>query len=153
MSSPARQWADDQVASVRDDPEARLALVERSYHGPFGEAPRHLPYRRAALSFMRWQMHRGVLAALGNDRPGSPWWRSVNERLIRDGCEAVALSGGTAGPPSSQTVAFWASFADDPTARNWYRAHNASVVAGYLDHRDLASTESSPERFFLTVVL
>ena len=30
------------------------------------------------------------------------------------------------------------SFAARPTGRNWYRAHNASVVAGYLEHRNLA---------------
>ncbi len=45
------------------------------------------------------------------------------------------------------------AFVDDPTARNWYRAHNASVVAGYLDHRDLAAAESEAERFFMNVVL
>ena len=45
------------------------------------------------------------------------------------------------------------AFVDDPTARNWYRAHNGSVVAGYLDHRDLAEAESEAERFFMNVVL
>ena len=45
------------------------------------------------------------------------------------------------------------AFVDDPTARNWYRAHNASVVAGYLEHRDLAEAESEAERFFMNVVL
>jgi hypothetical protein len=153
MGSPAQELAEGQVASVRDDPHARLALVERSYHGPFGDAPRHLPYRRAAMSFMQWQLRRGVLAPLSSDRPGSPWWRAVNERLIRDGCEAVALSGGAVGLPSSQPVAYWVSFADDPTARSWYRAHNASVVAGYLDHRHLAEPETAAERFFMNVVL
>jgi hypothetical protein len=153
MVSPALELAAAQVASVRNDPYARLALVDRSYHGPFGDAPRHLPYRRAAMSFMRWQLRRGVLAPPTSTRPGSPWWRSVNERLIRDGYEAVVLSGGTAGPPSSQTVRYWVSFADDPTARSWYRAHNASVVAGYLEHRDLAEAETAAERFFMNVVL
>ena len=97
-------WAREQTASVRDDPAGRIALVARSYHGPFGRAPRHLPYRRAAMSFMHWQLRRGVLEPAHSDRPGSPWWRAVNERLLRDGCEAVALSGGLAGPPSSRTA-------------------------------------------------
>ena len=61
MVLSAAAWALEQTASVRDDPGARIALVERCYHGPFGQAPRHLPYRRAALSFMRWQLRRGVL--------------------------------------------------------------------------------------------
>ena len=44
------------------------------------------------MSFMRWQLKRGVLAPPHHDRPGSPWWPAVNERLLRDGCEAVAIS-------------------------------------------------------------
>ena len=118
----AAVWANEQIEAVRDDPSARIALAERAYHGPFGEAPRHLPYRRAAMSFMGWQLRRGVLEPLSGERPGSPWWRAVNERLLRDGCEAVALSGDLTGPPSSRTVHYWMSFADYPTARAWYRA-------------------------------
>lgn len=139
----AAAWADEQVAAVRDHPSARIALVDRTYHGPFGEAPRHLPYRRAAMSFMRWQLRRGVLEPLDGERPGSPRWRAVNERLLRNGCEAMALSGNFDGRPSSRTVNYWMSFADYSTARSWYRAHNASVVAAYLDHRELAQEERS----------
>jgi hypothetical protein len=40
--------AEAQVAAARDDPAARLALVERTYHGPTGHAPQHLPFRPAA---------------------------------------------------------------------------------------------------------
>ena len=112
----AAAWAEHQIAAVRDDPGARIALVERSYRGPFGQAPRHLPYRRAAKSFMRWQLRRGVLAPAHSHRPGSPWWRAVNERLLRD-------------------------------------AHNSSVIAGHLDHRDLAEAENIAGRFFMNVVL
>ena len=65
----------------------------------------------------------------------------------------MALRAGLAGPPSSPAVKNWLSFVDHPTARSWYRAHNASVVAGYLDHRGLAEEESSAERFFMNVVL
>jgi hypothetical protein len=149
----ASEWAEKQIAAVRDDPAGRISLVERCYHGPFGKAPRHLPYRRAAMSFMRWQLRRGVLEPAQSDRPGSPWWREVNERLLRDGCEAMALSGDRPGPASSTTVDYWMSFADYPTARAWYRAHNASVVAAYLEHRDLAEKENAAERFFMNVVL
>ena len=153
LEPSAAAWAVSQVEAVRDDPAGRLALVVRTYHGPSGRAPRHLPFRRAALSFMRWQINRGVLAPLGAAPPGSPWWRAVNERLLRDGCEAVARSGGLGGTPSSQAVELWMSFVSQPTARTWYRAHNASIISAYLDHRDLAAGESRPERFFLNVVL
>ncbi|MFF3013391.1 hypothetical protein [Streptomyces sp. NPDC057939] len=149
----AAGWAGHQVASVRDDPAGRLALMERCYHGPFGKAPRHLPFRRAAMSFMGWQLRRGVLRPAFAERPGSPWWRAVNERILRDGCEAVGLSGGLRGPASSPTVEQWLSFAEHPTARAWYRAHNGSVVAAYLENRDLAEAENETERFFMNVVL
>jgi hypothetical protein len=149
----AASWAEEIAGSVRDDPAGRLALMERCYRGPFGSAPRHLPYRRAAMSFMRWQLRRGVLQPPSAERPGSPWWRAVNERILRDGCEAVALSGNLPGPTSSPTVDLWMAFVDDPTARAWYRAHNGSVVAAYLGHRDLAEAENDSERFFMNVVL
>jgi hypothetical protein len=142
-----------QVAAVRDDPAARLALMAQVFHGPTGSAPRHLPFRRAALSFMRWQARRGLLNRLDASPPGSVWWRTVNERLLRDGCETIALLGGSAGEPSSQAVRLWLQFGARPTGRNWYRAHNASVVAGYLEHRNLAEAESAPERFFMNVAL
>ena len=149
----ALAWAAAQVAAARDDPAARLALIVRTYHGPAGRAPRHLPFRRAALSFMRWQADRGVLNPLDASPPGSLWWRAVNERLLRDGCQAVALVGGLPGEPSSQAVQLWLEFIATPTARNWYRAHNASIVSAYLEHGELAETESAPERFFMNVAL
>ena len=61
--------------------------------------------------------------------------------------------GGLAGEPSSQAVCLWLEFSATPTGRNWYRAHNASIVAGYLEHRNLAEAEGAPERFFMNVAL
>lgn len=151
--SAALARAEEQVAAVRDHPPARLALIARTYHGPTGHAPRHLPFRRAALSFMRWQVRRGVLDPLEAAPPGSVWWRAMNERLLRDGCESVALAGGVPGAPSSRAVRLWLEFIDRPTARTWYRAHNASIVGGYLEHARLAAAETVPERFFMNVAL
>jgi hypothetical protein len=141
------------VEEVRDDPRARLELCARIYNGPAGRSHRHVRFRRAALSFMRWQLSRGVLAPLNAEVPGSRWWRAVNERLLRDGCEMVARSAGLGGAPSSATIELWMAFLAEPTARSWYRAHNASIVAAYLDHTDLAEQEGAVERFFLNVVL
>jgi hypothetical protein len=145
--------AEQQVAAVRENPAARVALMARVFRGPTGRAPRHLPFRRAALSFMRWQARRGVLNPLDASPPGSVWWRAVNEQLLRDGCETIALLGGLDGEPSSRAVRLWLGFAERPTGRNWYRAHNASIVAAYLEHRDLADEESEAERFFMNVAL
>jgi len=149
----ALTWAEAQVVAARDRPEARLALLDRTYHGPTGRAPRHLPFRRAALSFMRWQVQRGLLHPLDAAPAGSVWWRAMNERLLRDGCEALALVAGRAGDPSSPAVRLWLDFIASPTPPCWYRAHNASIVAGYLEHERLAAEENAPERFFMNVAL
>lgn len=145
--------AEARIAAVRDDPAARLALMARLFHGPTGHAPHHVPFRLAALSFMRWQAQRGVLNPIDASPPGSVWWRAMNERLLRDGCEAVGLLGGVGGEPSSRAVGLWLEFGERPTGRNWYRAHNASIVGGYLEHRNLAESESAAERFFMNVSL
>ena len=110
----AADWALRQVETVREDPVRRLALLERTYHGPTGRAPHHLPFRRAAMAFMRWQVARGVLASPDATPAGSPWWRTANERLVRDGCEAVARAGGRGGAPSSPAIPLWMAFIDDP---------------------------------------
>jgi len=149
----ALDWAEAQVAAARDDPAARLSLLARTYHGPSGRAPRHLPFRRAALSFMRWQAQRGVLDPLDASPPGSPWWRMMNEQLLRDGCEALALVSGCQGEPSSEAVRHWLGFIASPTPAHWYLAHNASIVRGYLYQIALAVGESAPERFFMNVAL
>ena len=102
---------------------------------------------------MRWMAERGVLNPLHAERPGSRWWRAMNERLLRDSCEAFGRATGRSGSPPTVTVDNWTAFIDRPTAQNWYCAHNASVVAAYLDHRHLAADENRIERFFLNVVL
>jgi hypothetical protein len=155
MSQEARAlaFAETQVARVRDDPGSRLALMARLFHGPTGRAPRHVPFRLAALSFMRWQAQRGVLNPIDAPASGSAWWRAMNERLLRDGCEAVGLLRGWAGEPSSPAVLLWLEFSAMPTGANWYRAHNASIVGGYLAHRSLAEAENAAERFFMNVAL
>lgn len=105
------------------------------------------------MSFMRWQAERGVLRPVDDKPPGSRWWRAVNERLLLDGCEAMARAGGLPGDPSSAAIGLWMSFIAAPTARTWYRAHNVSVVSAYLENRALAELESMPERFFFNVAL
>lgn len=138
---------------MRDDPGARLGLLATTYHGPTGRAPQHVSFRRAAVSFMRWQAQRGLLNPPDGSPPGSRWWRAVNERLLRDGCEAVALVGGRSGGPSSRPVQLWLRFVDTPTPSRWYRAHNASIVAGYIEHESLAGDENAAERFFMNVAI
>jgi hypothetical protein len=150
--SGAADDAAQAVADVRDDPAGRIRLAADTY--AFGRGGRrYRPYRRAVVAFMQWQQRRGVLNAPDEDVPGSPWWRAVNEDLLRDTLEAKLLiqRGGEA--PSRPSVARWVSFFNAPSAQAWYAAHNASVVAGYLAYAGLAALEAPAERFFMNVVL
>jgi hypothetical protein len=92
------------VAVVRDDPVRRLGLASRFYDDRPGCVPIR-SYRRAELAFMRWQVGRGLLAAPDAPRPGSQWWRAVNEGLLRDAWEADRLLAGRPGPASRRSRA------------------------------------------------
>ena len=102
-------------------------------------------HRLAGLHALAGQA--GVLAAPSADPPGSPWWRAVNEGLLRDAWQAELLVSGRPGTVARPSVAYWIRFLRRPSAKVWYRAHNASIVAGYLDHRDLSRQEHLLERF------
>jgi hypothetical protein len=132
---------------------ARLALLRQLYEVPRGVDRGYLPYRRAASAFMNWQLRRGLLNPPSDPRPGSPWWRALNEALLRDTAEARAFAFGYAGEPSRPGVTAHLDFIRQPTARNWYRAHNVSIVGGYLANEALAVDERRVERFFINVVL
>jgi len=150
MAVDAAARASREVAAVRDDPAGRLALARRFYR----RAPRSLRrYGTAELSFLRWELARGVLAPTASDRPGSAWWRAINERLLRDKGEAGLLASGARGLASASSVQLWVDFLRRPRPGAWYRAHNASVVAGYLEHEELTAGERRVERFMMNVAL
>lgn len=145
----AADIADERVAAVRDDPQARRALLSSTYDAPRDRRGGQLPYRRAALAFLDWQLRRGLL----DPGSGSPWWRSVNEALLRDSWEAREIVLARSGEPSTPSVAAAVEFIRAPSAARWYRAHNKIVVSAYLAHEDEAQAEGRVERFFLNLVL
>ena len=153
MPDPASEIAAQRVAVVRDRPQGRLDLLRSSYAPAPGATPLHQPYPQAALAFMGWQLRRGLLNPLDHARPGSPWWRAVNERLLRDTCEARLRLIGHPGPGSSPSIEPSIHFAREPSPRSWYLAHNVTIVRAYLDNRDLAEQENRIERFFINLIL
>src|SRR6185436_12180691 len=149
----AAAYADEWVARVEDDPDARLALLRRLYRVPAEVDRGYLPYRRAASAFMGWQLRRGLLNPETDASPGSPWWRTLNASLLRDTCEASAIAFGHPGRPRTPGVAATLDFINEPTARSWYRAHNTSIASAYVANQDLACREGRVERFFINLVL
>ena len=114
---------------VRDDARrAGLALMAQVFHGPNGPARRAtLPFRRAALSFMRWARRAAACSPRSTiEPPGSVWWRAVNERApagrhLRDDDGSVRRL--LAGPPSSHAVQLCAGVSPSgPRGASWYRA-------------------------------
>lgn len=142
--------AQRRVELVRDNTAERLALAQDFYHADPGRFRR---YGHAELSFMRWSAARGVLEPESSDPVGSAWWRSVNEMLLRDKVEAGLLATDTSGNASNRNVQYWLEFIRQPSPTRWYRAHNASIVAGYLTYEGLAAQEIKVERFMMNVAL
>lgn len=136
--APAATLAAEKIARVRDSIAGRYRPAADFYRAAPGRIER---YGRAELSFLRRTITRGVLNAPSAGRPGSRWWRAVNERLLRDKVEAWLLHLGAHGPPPTRGVELWTEFIHRPSAASWYRAHNAGVVTGYLDHEPLTAAE------------
>ncbi|HVY32069.1 MAG TPA: FAD-dependent oxidoreductase [Polyangiaceae bacterium] len=140
------------VSQVRDDPAARLALRERFYEKYGGGTPGTYGFGRSELDFMRWEISRGVLNAV--TQGGSPWWRSVNLRLMYQAELAALIQEQLPdASPGDTAVRFWLEFIRKPSPMGWYRAHNTSIVDGYLDAVALALAEPWSERVFVNVVL
>ncbi|MEU8900481.1 hypothetical protein AB0C65_31775 [Nocardia sp. NPDC048505] len=141
----AEQAADeaaDRIAAVQAEPHRRLSAAAEFY-------PAHVRgYQRAELYFLRWALARGVL----HPETGSGWWRAVNDRLLRDKLTARLLwdAGVTEAPPGAR---HWLEFLGAPSPAAWYRAHNRSVVSGYLDSAALTASELPAERFLMNVTL
>ncbi|BAK33235.1 hypothetical protein MLP_02210 [Microlunatus phosphovorus NM-1] len=149
----AGAYADEMVSRVSNDPAGRLAFLRDLYRVPAAVDQGYLPYRRAAAAFMGWQLRRGLLNPDSHSAPGSLWWRTVNDSLLRDTCEASAIAFGHPGEPRTASVVATLDFIRAPSSRSWYRAHNMTIAAAYLCNEELARREGRVERFFLNLIL
>jgi hypothetical protein len=152
MRSGYAEAAAARVEAVGDTTEQRYRLAASFYESPCASRDCR-PYAVAEMSFLRWEIERGVLNEPTGEPAGSPWWRAINDALLRDKIEAELLANASDGAPSSSRVELWLEFMRAPSAASWYRAHNASIGAGYLDHQELAASELPVERFMMNVAL
>jgi hypothetical protein len=151
QTGQAARIAAVEIEAVQDSTESRYRLAEAFYQAG-GASRERGRYGRGELSFLGWQIERGVLDAPSADGGGSAWWRAVSDTLLRDQVEADLLSDAPSAA-SSRNVELWLDFIRAPSPVTWYRAHNASVVAGYLAHEALAAKELLVERFMINVAL
>ncbi len=142
------------VETLRDSAAARLQAREAFYQ-KYGQenSTEKFGFGDSEIAFLGWE-ERSVLRPPGVQPPGSAWWSNVNLWFIylsALGARAYEVDfPATALPAPAQ---FWLAFINDPNAVNWYRAHNSSIVDGYLKYPDLAANETMPEKIFINMVL
>ncbi|MEH3023472.1 MAG: hypothetical protein PGN19_12150 [Pseudomonas oryzihabitans] len=136
--------------AIRDDPQARRAVRE-SFYEQFGDADNDgLSYGDSELAFLDWEIRAGVLAP----DTGSRWWRNVNLHFIYLSELAGCLAHhGLPGDQAPFPTRCWLDFIAEPTPRHWYRAHNASILAGFQRHEDDARLENAIGQDFLNITL
>jgi hypothetical protein len=146
----------NELEIIRDTTSARLALREefyREYGHP--QLPCGKGIGNSELSFIRWEIHRGVLNPLDDGEvPGSPWWREINFDFIHRSelaktihKEALTFNN------LPLDVQFWLDYIECSTSENWYKAHNKAIVKGYIKYEHLAAQESIHEQRFMNEVL
>jgi hypothetical protein len=155
MTPQVQLPAAERVAQVRDDPEGRYQLRVRFYEKYGFSIDGGAGYGASELAFLRWEIDRGVLNPLDHPtRPGSRWWRDVNEDFLLAGEQAVDVADGLiSGDGLWEPVQFWLSYFQQPSRQSWYRAHNGSIAAGYLGRAPAAAAERAAEQIFLNMVL
>lgn len=142
------------VETLRDSPAARLTSREDFYkkYGQESELEKY-GYGDSEIAFLGWE-ERSVLEPPNAKPPGSAWWSEVNLWFIylsELGSKAHETNFPTIQLPSA--AQFWVTFIKEPNSVNWYRAHNSSIIDGYLKYPHLAEKESVPEQIFINMVL
>jgi hypothetical protein len=107
------------------------------------------------LAFIKWEIRRGTLNALDDkNSPGSPWWREVNTHFLYLGTLAQLIyKSKTTYDDIPVPVKFWLEYMHDPNECSWYRAHNSSIISGYIKANAIAFNETVYEQYFMNIVL
>lgn len=142
------------VETLRNSPVARLRSRD-AFYKKYGQGDKSEKYGfgDSEIAFLGWE-ERCVLRPPGAKPPGSAWWSDVNLWFIylsELGAKAYEVNF----PESELPVAsqFWIKFIRLPNSVNWYRAHNSSIIDGYLRYPLLAEKETVPEIIFINMVL
>lgn len=144
------------VENVSNYPEKRYRLrydFYETYGYPIIKGQEGLG--NSELAFIQWEIKRGILNPITNTpASGSAWWRSVNSYFLYAAtlAQLIAESGQTFNS-LPQPVRFWLDYINAANEKTWYRAHNSSIIAGYVKANSLAFGETIYEQYFMNIVL
>ncbi|KXX67716.1 hypothetical protein [Flammeovirga sp. SJP92] len=138
------------IDTIKNSPEERLTS-RKEYYLKYGFADgNQYGFGNSEIDFLEWEVERGVLAAEYHAR----WWYNVNLKFIyysvlgsyvfEQKLENVELP---------QPVQRWVDYLKNPCSSNWYKAHNTSIIHGYIEYKDMAEKESWIEQYFINEVL
>lgn len=145
----------EEYLSLHDlTPEERLKL-RKAFYSKYGHSKNGgYGYGNSELAFLSWEINRGVLNALEQTAKGSRWWRKVNSAfLIYSEWAGACYAEDPDYESDDHRVNMWLEFLRYPTEQTWYRAHNCSIVTGYLLALEEAHLEEKAERIFMNEVL
>lgn len=142
------------VETLKDSPLMRIESRKAFYKKYGQEDKKHaFGYGDSEIAFLGWEA-RSVLKPPHAKPPGSEWWSSVNLWFIylsELGSKAFEIKFPKNLLPLPAQA--WVNFIESPSDATWYKAHNGSIVDGYLKYPDLANKETLPEKVFINMVL
>jgi hypothetical protein len=143
------------LQSVENYPEKRLQLRQDFYrkygYGKFTA----FGFGNSEIAFLEWEIKRGVLNPLDDSQQkGSAWWRGVNGQFIYLATLAQLIyESGQRFDNIPIPVQYWLDYLNNPSAQNWYKAHNCSIVEGYMLFRNIMPNEPVHEQHFIRLVM
>jgi hypothetical protein len=154
MNQKNNKWPEEYLHFHGLTPEERLEL-RKSFYSRYGYAiDQGFGYGNSELAFLSWEIERGALNDLEQVTKGSPWWRKVNSVfLIYSEWAGACYAEDPDYESHDHCVNMWLEYLRHPTDQTWYRAHNSSIITGYLDAVEEAWQEEKAERVFMNEVL
>ncbi|TDO95346.1 hypothetical protein [Marinomonas balearica] len=141
--------------SIANDPEGRLK-IRTAFYDKYGyvEQDGH-SYGRSELAFLKWEIKRGTLNPIDNTKhSGSVWWRNTNLNFIfLSELAGMMKENNVVNPDAPMPVQNWLNFINDPTPKNWYIAHNSTILDGYKRYEGCVALENDVEKEFLNITL
>ncbi|WP_044207530.1 hypothetical protein [Flammeovirga sp. OC4] len=142
--------AEAYINSIKNSPQERLES-RKEYYVKYGFADgNQYGFGNSEIDFLEWEVERGVLAEEYHAR----WWYNVNLKFIYYSVlGSYVFEKKLECKDLPQPVQRWVDYLSNPCSSTWYKAHNTSIIHGYIEYKELAKEESWIEQYFINEVL